>query len=227
MSPYHPCRIKGANNGVDMRMGSIWHENRNKAMLLIFCIWALAAVVLFSGHPDRNSAIALVWLLIVPMSYRVLAEQETLSTGILGLPSVPIGSEWQPKAPRKKNERIISRRERASKDMGRLLQRLGYSSNSLANSDADIIAQSPEGKNLVVKVLDGEAGILACQDAMKAMLDSGASEAIVLAPQGSTSHARRFVRKIRSRKGLHIRICNDTQSIDFTPDSGNQNPGKN
>jgi hypothetical protein len=73
--------------------------------------------------------------------------------------------------------------------------------------------------------LDGEAGILACQDAMKAMLDSGAREAIVLAPQGSTSRARRFVRKIRSRKGLHIHICNDTQSIDFRPAS--ENPGKN
>jgi hypothetical protein len=211
-------------------MGTVWLENGNRTMLLILCIWTVAAVLLFSGslvRPDRNLAIALVWLLIVPISYRVLAEQERVPTGILDLPGVPVGSEWKPKAPRKKNGRAMSRRERASKDIGRLLSKLGYSPNSLTNSDADMIAQSPDGKNLVVKVLEGEAGILACQDAMKAMLDSGARDAIVLAPQGSTSRARRYVRKIRSRKGLHIRICNDTQSIEFPSTSENQNPGKN
>jgi hypothetical protein len=88
------------------------------------------------------------------------------------------------------------------------LKRLGYSQTPAEDPAADFLAQSPEGKSFVIKVVEGQAGILACQDAMKAMIGSGAKEAILLAPEGSTSTARRFVRKIRSRKGFRIRIWN-------------------
>ena len=209
-------------------MGSIWLENRNRTMLLILCAWTLVAVLFLSGsliRPDRNALIVLVWLITVPVSFRVLADHET-AKGLIELPGVPVGSEWQPRTPREKSVQPVSRRERAAKDIRRILSKLGYSSDSLANSDSDMLAQSPDGRNLVVKVLDGEAGVLACQDAMRAMLDNGAREAIVLAPQGSTSTARRFVRKIRSRRGLHIRICNDTQSVKFSTDEPDASRGK-
>lgn len=211
-------------------MGSIWLENRNRSLLIIICIWTIVATILLSGSivpPNRYAILALVWLLIVPVSYRILAEHETIPTGPLILPGIPTGSRWQPKTPRHRNPKAISRRERSSRDLNRLLKTLGYSSDSPENSDVDIIARAPDGRNLVFKLLDGEAGVLACQDTMKAMIENGVREAVVLAPQGSTSLARRFVRKIRSRKGLHIRIYNDTESINFH--AGNQpgNPGKN
>jgi hypothetical protein len=212
-------------------MGSIWLENQNRTMLLIFCAWALVAILFLSGsliRPDRNAIIALVWLLILPTSYRVLAETETMTTaGLIQLPGIPVGSEWQPKTPRLKTIKPQSRRETASRELRRVLKKLGYSSDSLSKSDSDMLVQSPHGRNLVVKVLEGEAGVLACQDAMKAMLDNDAREAIVLAPQGSTSTARRFVRKIRSRRGLHIHIFNDTRSVQFSTDDGGPKPGKN
>jgi hypothetical protein len=39
-------------------------------------------------------------------------------------------------------------------------------------------------------------------------LNLGVDEAVVFAPHGSTPTARRFVREIRSRKGVRIRIWN-------------------
>jgi len=211
-------------------LGSIWLENRNRSLFVIICVWTLIAAILLSGSiisPNRNAILALVWLLIVPVSYRILAEHETVPAGSPVLPGIPTGSQWQPKAPRRRSPKAVSSRERSSRDLSRLLKTLGYSSASPENSEIDIIARAPDGRNLVFKVLDGEAGVLACQDTMKAMIENGVREAVVLAPQGSTSLARRFVRKIRSRKGLHIRICNDAQSINFHAGNRPGNPGKN
>ncbi len=189
--------------------------NRRLFLVTSVCVALFALLLTANSLPSgRRTLIPLVWLLIVPVSYSILAEQNPHKVGLFQLPGVPVGSSWDPSPPRPRARATITRRGRATRDLRRVLKRLGYSPDRLENSDVDMVARSPEGKNVVVKVVEGQAGVLACQDAMKAMLDSGAREAIVLAPEGSTSTARRFVRKIRSRKGLRIHIWNSPHSAE-------------
>jgi hypothetical protein len=190
-------------------------QDRTMQILLVLgaiLVLTLALVLASILPATSTTAIALIWLLFIPFSYEILSEQRTYP--LLDLPGIPTGSTWQPRPPRRRISPPPSARERAIKHMRSVLQRHGYANSAAKDPGLDLGATSPNGRNLVVKVIDGEAGVLACQDAMKAMLNTGAKEAIVLAPNGSTSTARRFVRKVRSRKGLRIRIWNDPEELE-------------
>jgi len=178
------------------------------AVLVLTVILMLASILPASSA----TAIALIWLLIIPFSYEILAEQETQA--LFDLPGVPAGSSWQPRPPRRRASPPPSARENAIKRMRSVLQKNGYANSAAKDPGLDLVATAPNGRNLVVKVVEGQAGVLACQDAMKAMLNAGAKEAIVLAPNGSTSTARRFARKVRSRKGMRIRIWSNPEELE-------------
>lgn len=190
-------------------------QDRTKQMLLILgAILILTVILVLASVLPASSAtaIALIWLLIIPFSYEILSEQE--AHPLLDLPGIPTGSTWQPRPPRRRISPPPSEKERAIKHMRSVLQKHGYANSAAKDPGLDLVATSPNGRDLVVKVIEGQAGVLACQDAMKAMLNAGAREAIVLAPNGSNSTARRFVRKVRSRKGLRIRIWNDPEELE-------------
>jgi hypothetical protein len=192
-------------------MGSV-NPNRQTNYLLAFLgtAVALVAFLLIATSPPLNPSVRLIliWVLIIPLAYVALSERGRLAAGSEELPGVPIGSRWEPRPPRPKASDRGPEGNTDARNLRRALRKLGFSPEPVKDPDIDMVARSPEGKEFVVKVCEGQAGLLACQDAMRAMLDKGANDAIVLAPQGSTSTARRFVRRIRSRKGLHIRIWN-------------------
>ena len=191
-------------------MNSVAIQPRTKQIFGVLAVVVLLTVILVLAAvipASSTTAIALIWLLIIPLSYEILSEQE--SHGLLDLPGIPAGSAWQPNPPRERRATTLSAREDVLRRMRVALQKHGYSHSPSSDPELDLLATSPDGRNLVVKVVDGQVGVLACQDAMKAMLTAGAREAIVLAPNGSTTTARRFAKRIRYRRGLRIRIWSD------------------
>ncbi len=190
---------------------------RTQSTFLVLFLF-LAAIAVLSAtsaiHVTSPLTIAVIWIVVVPLSYQVLSEHASAPRLSLQLPGIPTGSSWQPNRARPKTRPPLQWGERALRDLKTGLQRLGYSQSPSNGTPVDLVADSPEGKRLVIKVVDGQAGVLACQDAMKAMLSNGSREAILLAQEGSTSTARRFVRRLRSRRGLRIRIWHSVDSVE-------------
>lgn len=193
-------------------MGSprVHHQIKNFLIVIVVTIALIVVLDFIMRYPmNYRTRIILVWLLIIPLSYRILAERDSTSLTFLQLPGVPAGSSWQPRSPRSRPPADIPGREQTARELKQALRKMGYSPDTTKGSDVDLLARSPDGESLVVKICEGQAGVLACQDTMRAMLDKGAREAIVIAPHGLTSAAKRFVRKIRSRKSLRIRTWNN------------------
>jgi len=174
-------------------------------VILAFVIMARLAVL---AAMSPVAAIALVWMITIPISYRALAEESGPSKIILELPGPPAGLSWETPRPRRKAGTRTAVHDGQSKELRRVLEQLGYSHAPAQDSRVDLIARSADGRSIVVKICNRQAGVLACQDALKAMRNLGIDEAVVFAPHGSTPTARRFVREIRSRKGVRIRIWN-------------------
>ena len=186
------------------------HVDRNSryaltALVVILAFLAMARLAVLTAMSPMT-VIALIWILTVPISYRALAEESPPSRGLLELPGPPTGLSWQTPHPRRKGNFRTSVHEREARELRRSLNVLGYSHAPADDARVDLVARSPDGRSMVVKICDRQAGVLACQDAMKAMLNMHVDEAVVLSAHGSTPTAKRFVREIRSRKGVRIRI---------------------
>ncbi len=173
--------------------------------ILVFVVMARLAVLTLV---NPITAIVLMWISIVPISYKALAEESPSSKGLLELPGPPTGLNWQTPRPRRKGGSRTALHSSQAKELRRVLTELGYSHAPTQDARVDLVARSADGRSMVVKICDRQAGVLACQDTMKAMRSLGVDEAVVYAPHGSTPTARRFVREIRSRKGVRIRIWN-------------------
>lgn len=191
-------------------MGSA-HVDRNSryaltALMAILAFVVMARLVMLTVMTPVI-AIVLIWMIAIPMSYRALAEEPALK-GLPELPAPPPGLNWQRAMPRRKRPARATMRPAHIKEIKRVLSGLGYRCTSSHDPRASLIARSADGSSVVVKICDGQAGVLACQDALKAMLKLGANEAIVFAPSGPTPTARRFLRHIKSRRGVRIHVWN-------------------
>jgi len=186
------------------------HVDRNSRYALTALLAILAFVVMARlavlTVMNPITAIALIWVSIVPISYRALAEEPPSSKGLLELPGPPTGLSWEAPRPRRRAASRTAVHSSQARELRRILGELGYSHAAAQDARVDLVARSADGRSIVVKLCDRQAGVLACQDTMKAMRNLGADEAVVFAPHGSTPTARRFVRQIRSRKGVRIRI---------------------
>ncbi len=192
-------------------MGSA-HVERNgryavTALMAILAFVVMARLVMLT-LVTPVIAIILIWMIVVPISYRALAEEPALQ-GLPELPAPPPGLNWQKALPRRKRPARNAPRHAPVNHIKRVLSELGYRCAPSHDSKVSLIARSADGASVVVKICEGQAGVLACQDALKAMLKVGAHEAIVFAPNGPTPTASRFLRQIRSRRGVRIRIWSD------------------
>ena len=87
-----------------------WERERKKkeflgnlaGVLVLGAVLVLTVILMLASILPASSAtaIALIWLLIIPFSYEILAEQETQV--LFDLPGVPAGSSWQPRPPRRR-----------------------------------------------------------------------------------------------------------------------------
>jgi len=194
----------------------IFSDLGRKLVILACCGVVLLVLLSFVTRNPINFRIkiALIWLLVIPLSYEILAGQEPSTISLAELPGLPAGSTWQPKPPRPKRPARITPREQATRETMHVLRRLGFSEDETGTPKVDLLARSSDGRSLVVKICEREAGVLACQDTMRAMIEKGATQAVVIAPHGATNSAKRFVKRIRGRKGLHIRILKNPNSLE-------------
>jgi len=172
---------------------------------------AFVAYLIFTHPPSYWAKIFIIWALVVPLSYRLLQEDNFQTTTSLELPGVPIGSAW----------RIPSRRSRAEpkkedpkREIRSALKKLGYSASKSGENGDNLLATSSSGRKIVVKLCEGQAGILTFQDTMKAMFEEGADEAMVIAPQGSTASGKEFLHTVKSSRGVRITVWNSPRSLE-------------
>ncbi len=170
---------------------------------LLFLLWLV--VLLPPSLRQSATFIFVVWAILVPLAYFSLGETRSGVPPLLELPRTPVGFHWeQPRARRPPKGSRPHGPEDFARDIWKFLRKNGYS--SIGPSQTSSLAETPDGKRILVRVCTETAGVLACQDTMREMIRSGVREAILFAPKGSTRGARRFVRAIRSKRRLRIHI---------------------
>ncbi len=188
-------------------------EERTKILIgsAVATAFAIGAVYLIMTNPlEQWMKIAIIWGLLIPLSYHVLKDQAQEFPDSLRLPGVPVGSTWQQGAASKHEPPVNG--EKARTEI--VLSRLGYTIADADGMPVDILATSDSGKSVVVKICDDKAGILALQDVMKAMMKNRSKEAMLIAPGGSTSAARRFLHQMSSGKNVRITFWNSAHCLE-------------
>ncbi len=201
------------------------HDRHQRRYLWPSCaiILTVASLSYVAAPLGRAGMIPLLWLIVVPLTYVILGEDGSTKAKTPELPGVPIGSLWQPSVPRTRLRRHSGPRPRLALGLRSTLERFGYTQSLEPGKDVDLFLRSSDGKAIVARIHSERVGILACQDIMRAMLERGAEEAVLVAPLGSSSAAKRFAKRLRHR-GLRIRIWRSPNPTPQTGETSRRHP---